>query len=287
VRDPFRDNRKPVSCSIRLNSAVKFLIREYSTMNVMQELETDYERGICLQNILIARATGEEPSAGDYQVLRQTLMTKTVIKQLMPTFVRTNRDLGQFWQFIKYKFNSYQERRDFIYKEFQPLLDALEGKNQAPADTSISKALKSFDEAGVHAVWEKALDRRSEDPDGAITAARTLLETVCKHILDLQKVTYNPKKIEIHELYKLVAKELNLSPDQHNEAVFKQILGGCSSIVSGLGTLRNRLGDAHGQGMVSAKPSPRHAELAVNLAGSMAIFLVSTWQSGQQINLNE
>ncbi len=250
-------------------------------MDVMQELETDYERAVCLQNILIARATGETPSTGDYQLLRQILMEKAALKQLMPSFVRTNRDLNQFWQFIKYEFEKYQQRRDYIYKEFQPLLDMLEGKNQAPADTSISEALKSFDEAGVHAAWEKALDRRVDDPDGAITAARTLLETVCKHILDLQKVAYNSKKIEIHELYKLVAKELNLSPDQHNEAVFKQILGGCSAIISGLGTLRNRLGDAHGQGKVSAKPSPRHAELAVNLAGSMAIFLVSTWQSRQ------
>jgi len=250
-------------------------------MDVIQELETDYERAVCLQNILIARATGETPSTGDYQLLRQILMEKEALKQLMPSFVRTNRDLNQFWQFIKYEFEKYQQRRDYIYREFQPLLDMLEGKNQAPADTSISEALKSFDEAGVHAAWEKALDRRVDDPDGAITAARTLLETVCKHILDLQKVAYNSKKIEIHELYKLVAKELNLSPDQHNEAVFKQILGGCSAIVSGLGTLRNRLGDAHGQGKVSAKPSSRHAELAVNLAGSMAIFLVSTWQSRQ------
>lgn len=216
-------------------------------MDVIQELETDYERSVCLQNILIARATGEIPSPSDYQLLRQLLLEKASVKQLMPRFVRTNRDLNQFWQFIKYEFKTYQERRDFIYREFQPLLDSLESKNVAPADTSISDALKTFDENGVHAAWEKALGRRANDPEGAITAARSLLETVCKHILDLQKVSYNSKKVEIHELYKLVAKELNLSPDQHNEAVFKQILGGCSAIVGGLGTLRNRLGDAHGK----------------------------------------
>ncbi len=32
--------------------------------------------------------------------------------------------------------------------------------------------------------WRKALDRRHDDPDGAITAARSLLESVCKRILD-------------------------------------------------------------------------------------------------------
>ncbi len=30
------------------------------------------------------------------------------------------------------------------------------------------------------------MERRATDPEGAITAARTLLETVCKHILDEQ-----------------------------------------------------------------------------------------------------
>jgi hypothetical protein len=37
-------------------------------------------------------------------------------------------------------------------------------------------------------------------------------------------------------------------------------------------------GDAHGQGRNPIRPTPRHAELAVNLAGTMAAFLVSTWK---------
>lgn len=49
-------------------------------------------------------------------------------------------------------------------------------------------------------------------------------------------------------------------------------------MVNGLGTLRNRLGDAHGQGAKTVRPAPRHAELAVNLAGSVALFLVATFK---------
>ena len=78
------------------------------------------------------------------------------------------------------------------------------------------------------------------------------------------------------ELYRLTGKELNLAPDQHTEEVFKRILGGVASIVNSLGTLRNRLGDAHGHGKGVIRPSQRHAELAVNLAGSVALFLVET-----------
>jgi hypothetical protein len=47
-------------------------------------------------------------------------------------------------------------------------------------------------------------------------------------------------------------------------------------VVEGLGALRNKLRDAHGKGKKAARPSPRHAELAVNLAGAMATFIVST-----------
>jgi Abortive infection C-terminus/PEP-CTERM motif len=38
----------------------------------------------------------------------------------------------------------------------------------------------------------------------------------------------------------------------------------------------NKIGDAHGQGKLAIKPKLRHAELVVNLAGTMASFLVST-----------
>jgi hypothetical protein len=45
------------------------------------------------------------------------------------------------------------------------------------------------------------------------------------------------------------------------------------------GTLRNRIGDAHGRGGKPVQPAPRHAALAVNLAGAMATFIVETWQA--------
>jgi hypothetical protein len=99
---------------------------------------------------------------------------------------------------------------------------------------------------------------------------------VLKHILDDRLIAYDHDSAEISELYRLVAKELGLAPEQHQEPVFKQILGGCSGIVSGLGSLRNKLGDAHGKGAKRVRPTARHAKLAMNLAGSMALFLTET-----------
>ncbi|WP_245932976.1 abortive infection family protein [Caballeronia novacaledonica] len=44
----------------------------------------------------------------------------------------------------------------------------------------------------------------------------------------------------------------------------------------------NKLGDAHSLGPLRARPSPRHAELAANLSGAMATFLVPTWDVRKQ-----
>ena len=86
-------------------------------------------------------------------------------------------------------------------------------------------------------------------------------------------------KADLPKLWKLCADELNLSPSQHSEEVFKTILGNCQSVVNSLGAVRNRIGDAHGQGRRPVRPKPRHAELADrSLAGTMAAFLVATWQ---------
>lgn len=133
----------------------------------------------------------------------------------------------------------------------------------------------------MQAAWSKALERRTSDPEGAITSARTLIEAVCKHILDEGKQDYDDGA-ELPKLYKQAAEFLNLAPSQHTEQVFKQILGGCTAVVEGLGALRNRLSDAHGKGKIASRPAPRHAELAVNLSGALAMYLLATWQARQE-----
>jgi hypothetical protein len=141
----------------------------------------------------------------------------------------------------------------------------------------ITAALKAFDPDHVHVAWQKALDRRERDPEGAITAARMLLETVCKSILDEADSAY-PDTADLPKLWALAAELLNLAPHQHQEEVFKATLGNCQSVVNHLGAIRNKIGDAHGQGRKPIKPKARHAELVVNLAGTMAAFLVATWK---------
>ncbi|MES0036059.1 abortive infection family protein [Mesorhizobium sp. M0046] len=147
----------------------------------------------------------------------------------------------------------------------------------SPSDDGISQALEAFDPGTVHARWTQALDRRDTDPEGAITLARTLLEDVCKWIIVESGETFGEKD-DLPLIYRKLAKILNLAPDGHTEPVFKQILGSGQSVVESLGSLRNKIGDAHSPGPKRVKPAARHAQLAVNLSGTMATFLVSTWE---------
>lgn len=157
-----------------------------------------------------------------------------------------------------------------------PVFELKSMKRGSPADSAISATLAAFNPDDVHSRWESALSRRESDPAGAITLARTLLEDVCKWILQEASAPYDDAD-DLPALYKKLAKQLNLAPDDHTEKVFKQILGSCQSVVESLGALRNKLGDAHSGGPKRARPAPRHAELAVNLSGAMAMFLVATW----------
>lgn len=243
-----------------------------------EELPTSaFERALLLRNGLTNAATGGSMDADTYSLLRREFMEDPETRELLPQFVRTCRDTGDFWEHIKLAFGTYAGRRAHLRDAFSPLLDFLERRG-SPAAEMISEVLLSYDADGVHRAWQKALRRSADDPEGAITAARTLLESVCKHILDDGaggEAAYGPSD-DLPKLYRAVSERLNLAPSQHTEDVFRRVLGGCASVVEGLGALRNKVGDAHGQGKRPVRVSARHAHLAVNLAGTMATFLIET-----------
>lgn len=232
-----------------------------------------------LQNMLVENATEGNMDERIYLLLRKELMTNPSIKNLLPDFVRSNRTSGALREHFQKISHQWKPRRKYIWNSFTPLLDYLEGKNQAPADSTISQTLASLDKDYVTQAWHKALERRDQDPEGAITAARTLLESICKLVIDSSGQSYCEKD-DLPKLYHQTALILNLAPSQHTEKIFKVILGGCQQVVNELGNLRNKIGDAHGHGEKRpTRPGPRHAALAVNLAGSMATFLVETWKA--------
>lgn len=153
----------------------------------------------------------------------------------------------------------------------------IDENNKNPIYKSILVSTNKLTVLEAQELWIKATERlQSGDYTGSVTLARTLLERVIKAVLDDLKIHHDDKD-ELPKIYRLLGDALKLSPNQHTEKIFSQILGGCSSVVLGLGSLRNKISDSHAP-KIPVKLAKRHAELAVNLAGTIATFLIETWE---------
>jgi hypothetical protein len=155
---------------------------------------------------------------------------------------------------------------------FEPIESAT-GDAESPA-----RLARGLDTAGVYGLWQKALERRHTDPEGAIIDACALLERVCELVLDERGIAYSDG-LDLPVLMKMTAEQLNLAPSGSSEMPFKRLLGSGAALLEGLSSLGNRTGNAGRVGERPVKPSAHHAQFAVNVAGMAAIFIVETWEA--------
>ena len=245
-----------------------------------QEIPDDlFECALFLRNNIIGLTT-QGGSESAYKLARRRLIEDPASKRLLPDFVRFSNDAASVQSALSTVASgsgSWAKRRGHVTESFIPLLTYLESGGGA-ADATITEGLDVYDAPAVQAFWAKALDRRTTDPDGAVTAASTLLEEVCKHIIEDSGGKWEAKW-NVPKLYAEASKVLKLAPSQHQGELFKTILGNCQNVVQSIGSLRNKGGDAHAGGRLRVSFKPRHAALTVNLAGSMALFLIETWHA--------
>ncbi len=231
-----------------------------------------------MKSTSINMATGGEFSYEKYEEERQKLLSYPELKSLIPDWLIKNRYGQQYWSFISSKFSTYAERRIYLRSQFDELSEAISRGASRPISVSIDLSLKSIDQDKISDLWRKIIVRSQGDPEGAITASKAFVESVMKYVLDNENIPYKNSD-DFIDLYKKVKKSLNLDPQNHNIETFKQILTGITSVVQGFGTLRNEYGDAHGKGRSSYTPEQRHAELVINLAGSLSSFIIDTYNS--------
>lgn len=106
----------------------------------LDHLHNDFEFAEHLQNNVIARATGQDYDSRNYKAIREKFLIDPNTKELLPDFIRKNRDPQQFWTFIRDKFPSYAERRAYIYEAFEELLAYLEEKELSNGSSLIKLA---------------------------------------------------------------------------------------------------------------------------------------------------
>lgn len=130
--------------------------------------------------------------------------------------------------------------------------------------------------------FERAQESIAVDPEDAITAACSMLESVLRSII-VGLGEELPSKKDLASLYKVVQKHLQLSPNRSDISSetagdVKVVLGGLASCVSGIAALRTHAGDAHGRERGHARVDSRIALMAVNAASTLGLFLIETWQ---------
>ena len=148
-------------------------------------------------------------------------------------------------------------------------------------------ALLNFDT--VQRDITRALNSVAGDPEDAVTAACSLIESVCRSILIELKLGLPPKK-DIDGLVRAVQGPLGLSPGRTDlpteiAADVRQVLGGLTSVAKGIGALRTHGGDAHGRERGFRRIDARIAGMAINAAGSLTLFFIETWEQQQHCAL--
>ncbi|SDE96811.1 abortive infection family protein [Phytopseudomonas seleniipraecipitans] len=144
-----------------------------------------------------------------------------------------------------------------------------------PADEALAELLDRTPSYSIREKWEKALHRRITDPSGAITAARSLLETTLKWIIEQR----GGKAIESNK--ELFSRAIDALGVEVKGKPIEKTIEGLSSIIWGIGDMRNKHGDAHGAASSSIPPTKSEAGFCVNLAGAAALYLLEEFESGE------
>lgn len=119
----------------------------------------------------------------------------------------------------------------------------------------------------------------TEDYDGAITNARTLVEEILLHIEEKIQGSRQSYDGNLLSLYKRVSKQINMYPDDSKTGnSFNEILRGFISIIGGLAGLSNSIADRHA---TTKHPKKHHAKIVVNSAMILSEFLLESFDYQQ------
>ena len=128
---------------------------------------------------------------------------------------------------------------------------------------------------------DRALANARTDPEDAVTAACSTLESVCRSIL--VELEYElPSKKDLKALYNAVREPLGLKPDGNTfDALIvddvRKILSGLATTIEGIAALRTHAGDAHGKTKGTRRIDERIASLAIHSSSTASLFLIETW----------
>jgi abortive infection Abi-like protein len=229
----------------------------------------DPPEGNCVQKCLSwLKRTNDDPTTDPLTVLGGVLL------QFMETGGGGSIYSGEDNQNRQERIRQVLARSGLAYHDGGIVLSG----GQAPPVADLNEALRRRDIPALDIEFKRALAFLESDPPAAVTAACSLLESLCKVILHEEGFPL-PAKESIKPLWSAVQDALGLNPASVADEDIRRMLSGLTSVVDGIGSLRTHAGSAHGHGSDGYELDPRHARLAVHAAHTLCLFAIETWDA--------
>ena len=142
------------------------------------------------------------------------------------------------------------------------------------------RAVDALDFEACKLEFERAVANLQGDPGAAITAASSTLESIAKTMLARMGEPL-PSEQEVGPLVRAVLRRLDLAPEGQDDQDIRRMVGGLANVVQAVGAIRTKMGSAHGRGEGHVEPSRELAELCVNAASAVALFLLHRYAARQ------
>jgi len=116
---------------------------------------------------------------------------------------------------------------------------------------TLATTLQEIDFDTVRRDLDRALAGAESDPEDAVTAACSVIESVCRSVL-IELNLPLPARMDVQGLYRAIREPLGLSPGREDFPPeiandIRGILGALIAMIQGIGALRTHAGDAHGR----------------------------------------
>lgn len=223
-----------------------------------------------------------KPDDKNYQQVR-IIIKKLAKKQgvNVPSFIKDARTLDEAVTHLFFNgFNMVDDNvlRNYVYSDLNQFIDYIEEQQidvqiihleyEIPKELTFEHILESIEKC------EKRIN--DEDYSGAVTSAKTLVEGVCKEILQKFPDVTIDNKTDLPSLFTKVRQNLNLNPkDPKLDNSLKEVLTGLIKVVNGISEIRNSHGDSH---LPKYKIDRHHALAVVNSAKTVVTFLFNTYE---------
>lgn len=138
---------------------------------------------------------------------------------------------------------------------------------------TLEERFKSGDFSSIEVEFERAVQNISTDPQAAITAASSIIESALKVYIEKYELDM-PKRLDVMGLWDVVRPDLNLNSDGILANDQQKILKGLTTAMEGVGCFRSHIGSAHGRGNTPPSIIEAETRLAVNVSHTIVIFVM-------------